>query len=467
MPETVPARPVNPTGHTATSSVDRTSAYWLVASDGGIFTLGGAPFFGSAGALPLVRPVVGMAATRDKAGYWLVAADGGVFTYGDAAFEGSAGNIRLNSPVVGMAATPDGKGYWLVAADGGIFTFGDATFEGSAEPFFYPSPIVGMTTSTDGKGYSLPTQNGGIFTFGDATFAGSLNQTPSQLPFVGMAFDTSGKGYLLTNSNGAVSAFGDATYWGSTPQVLKAPIVGITEATGNGQLVGQTTYPHGAVGNDISNFQCNAPFPPPPHQVAIVQAVGVSFGFTNPCLTAEANWAGAGLNLYMFLTYGTAGSSIDRGCQQLSSPASCNYGFNAAVDAFQKATATGIDTSVNWWLDVESYSIPGIPSWTGNVAANADLVQGAIDGLRFAGLNNVGIYASPGLWPSLVGNYQPPVPYWAADWEVNPSTTCQNIHSQFPDLPSGPVALVQYGGGPPDNTINLGPSTNFDDDFAC
>ena len=100
--------------------------YWLVASDGGIFSEGGAPFTGSTGGMVLNKPIVGMAATPDGKGYWLVASDGGIFNYGDATFEGSAGNLPLNKPIVGMAATPDGKGYWLVASDGGIFNYGDA-----------------------------------------------------------------------------------------------------------------------------------------------------------------------------------------------------------------------------------------------------------------------------------------------------------------------------------------------------
>ena len=67
------------------------------------------------------------------AGYWLAAGDGGVFTFGDAPFFGSipGRNISLNAPVVGMARTLSGKGYWLVAGDGGVFTFGDAPFFGS------------------------------------------------------------------------------------------------------------------------------------------------------------------------------------------------------------------------------------------------------------------------------------------------------------------------------------------------
>jgi hypothetical protein len=82
----------------------------------------------------LSAPVVGMAATPDGRGYWLVSSDGGVFTFGDAAFHGSTGGVTLDEPVVGMAATPSAAGYWLVASDGGIFTFGDAGFYGSQPP---------------------------------------------------------------------------------------------------------------------------------------------------------------------------------------------------------------------------------------------------------------------------------------------------------------------------------------------
>jgi hypothetical protein len=80
----------------------------------------------------LNAPIVGIASTPTGKGYWLAAADGGVFTFGDAPFYGSEGGKPLNKPIVGISATPTGKGYWLVAADGGIFTFGDAPFDGVA-----------------------------------------------------------------------------------------------------------------------------------------------------------------------------------------------------------------------------------------------------------------------------------------------------------------------------------------------
>ena len=47
-----------------------------------------------------------MAATPSGAGYWLVASDGGIFSFGDAAFLGSTGDIRLNQPIAGIAPAP-------------------------------------------------------------------------------------------------------------------------------------------------------------------------------------------------------------------------------------------------------------------------------------------------------------------------------------------------------------------------
>ena len=78
------------------------TGYWLVASDGGVFSFGDAGFFGSMGGKPLDSPIVGMAADRATGGYWLVAADGGIFSFA-APFDGSTGAIKLAAPVKGMA----------------------------------------------------------------------------------------------------------------------------------------------------------------------------------------------------------------------------------------------------------------------------------------------------------------------------------------------------------------------------
>jgi len=77
--------------------------YIQAATDGGVFTFGGASFYGSMGGRPLVAPIVGMAATPGGGGYWLVASDGGVFSYGDASFYGSMGGTPLEAPVIAIA----------------------------------------------------------------------------------------------------------------------------------------------------------------------------------------------------------------------------------------------------------------------------------------------------------------------------------------------------------------------------
>jgi lysophospholipase L1-like esterase len=168
--------------------------YWLVASDGGIFSFGDARFYGSTGAFRLSRPIVGMSSTPTGHGYWLVASDGGIFSFGDARFYGSTGAFRLNRPIVGMSSTPTGHGYWLVASDGGIFSFGDARFHGSTGALRLNRPIVGMSSTPTGHGYWLVATDGGVFTFGDAQFDGSgaAFHAITGASFIGVAPDASG-----------------------------------------------------------------------------------------------------------------------------------------------------------------------------------------------------------------------------------------------------------------------------------
>ncbi len=189
--------------------------YWMVATDGGVFSYGDAQFYGSTGAIHLNKPIVGMASTPDGKGYWMVASDGGIFSFGDAAFYGSTGAIHLNKPIVGMATTPDGKGYWLVASDGGIFTFGDAAFYGSTGAIRLNQPIVGMASTPSGQGYWLVASDGGIFTFGDAPFFGSTGNIRLNSPIVGMTPTPDGRGYWFTASDGGVFSYGDAPFSGS------------------------------------------------------------------------------------------------------------------------------------------------------------------------------------------------------------------------------------------------------------
>ena len=61
-----------------------TIGYYEVDSQGFVAYAGDAAYYGDASSTHLNNPIVGMAATGDDGGYWLVASDGGIFSYGDA-----------------------------------------------------------------------------------------------------------------------------------------------------------------------------------------------------------------------------------------------------------------------------------------------------------------------------------------------------------------------------------------------
>ena len=219
-PPSTPSPPVVPT-----ASNDPHPGYWLVGSDGGIFSFGAATFHGSTGDLVLQRPVVGMVPTADHEGYWEVASDGGVFAFGDAGYYGSIPGIgiapagstasqrRLNAPIVAIVPSDDGGGYFMVAADGGVFAFGDATFAGSCPGIgTCPGSAVSVLPDTDGKGYWLVTSVGAVYAFGDAPFKGAPGATPS--PITSAVHTLDGDGYWILTADGSLYAYGDAPYLG-------------------------------------------------------------------------------------------------------------------------------------------------------------------------------------------------------------------------------------------------------------
>ncbi len=201
--------------------------YWLVGSDGGIFTFGSAQFYGSTGSLKLNRPVVGITPTSSKTGYWLVASDGGIFAFGDAPYVGSipglglapagtVGGKHLNAPVVGMVPSTSGAGYFMLASDGGVFTFGDAQFEGSCPGIGGCSGAgVGVAPDASGHGYWLVTATGRVYTFGDAPYFGAPGTQSS--PITSIVRTPDGGGYWVLDANGSVFGYGDALYYGAVP----------------------------------------------------------------------------------------------------------------------------------------------------------------------------------------------------------------------------------------------------------
>ena len=207
--------PVPPTPH----------GYWLVGSDGGIFSFGSAQFYGSTGSLVLQRPVVGIVPTADRGGYWLDASDGGVFSYGDTQYYGSLPGLglhpagsglpnSLNAPIVGMVPSIDDGGYFMVASDGGVFAFGDAHFAGSCPGIGSCSgSAVAVMPDHSGNGYWLVTSTGNIYTFGDAPYFGA----PGRGTVTSAVATPDGKGYWILLSDGEVFPYGDAVNDGAPP----------------------------------------------------------------------------------------------------------------------------------------------------------------------------------------------------------------------------------------------------------
>ncbi len=202
-----------------------THGYWLVGSDGGIFSFGSAGFHGSMGGIPLQRPVVGIVPTANRGGYWLDASDGGVFSFGDTQFYGSIPGLglhpagsglpySLNAPIVGMVPSHDQAGYFMVASDGGVFAFGDARFAGSCPGIGGCSgAAVAVMPDASGNGYWLVTATGSVYTFGDAPYFGAPGAQAS--PITSAAATPDGRGYWILDGNGQVFAYGDAAPLGS------------------------------------------------------------------------------------------------------------------------------------------------------------------------------------------------------------------------------------------------------------
>jgi len=256
--------------------------YWVVSSDGGVYTVGGTGFFGSGQAVHLSGRAVALVPTPDSHGYWMASSDGGVYTFGDAGFFGAGSTLRLTAPVVGLAATPDGQGYWLVTADGGVYSFGDAGFFGSAPAATATDPVVALTSTPDGQGYWVVTAKGEVSAMGDAPSAASFatsakggsvpGDTPAALGAT-PASSGSASAFLAAglNSPGATVSSPGATLAGPGPASVPpgvAPLFGVASALLFGGPVAATLF--GPTSTGASGSPTGSPIAPLPLTAPVV-----------------------------------------------------------------------------------------------------------------------------------------------------------------------------------------------------
>ena len=110
-----------------------------------------------------------MAATPDGLGYWLVASDGGIFTYGDATFQGTLGGSGAG--VIGIIVSPKTADYTLVQSAGTAIAPTLTSVGGTCNGTSDPTPPTASTYS----GYSLENAMTGPQIVNDAAQDGYTN----------------------------------------------------------------------------------------------------------------------------------------------------------------------------------------------------------------------------------------------------------------------------------------------------
>jgi hypothetical protein len=210
-----------------------------------------------------------------------------------------------------------------------------------------------------------------------------------------------------------------------------------------------------------------------------------------PCLEAQLRWAertvGRVPSFYAntanpgrrYSTHWPAGQSHPRACRASNASApecSYDYGWNATVDAFNKAvaakmavgrlthaTAKARVAAVWWWLDVETSN-----SWETLEAPYGQKTQwklndtmsilGSVAALHAEGVANVGIYSTAFQWKQITGGLSITLdrfaknPVWVAGFANRTKAAAGCKGGTFT---GGKVLLTQYIAG------------SFDRDYAC
>ena len=197
------------------AGVPSAKGYWVVTAAGNVSKHGtDIGFYGDPPGLGKhISNIVAITGTSDGKGYYLVGTDGGIFTFGDARFHGSVPGIGKHvHNIVGMVVNGS-AGYMLVGSDGGVFNFGQSHFYGSLPgQGIHVNNIRGILPSSADTGYVLVGADGGVFNFGTGVkFYGSLPGIGVKVNnIVGIALTPDDGGYFMAGADGHVYGFGNA-----------------------------------------------------------------------------------------------------------------------------------------------------------------------------------------------------------------------------------------------------------------
>lgn len=193
-------------------------------------------------------------------------------------------------------------------------------------------------------------------------------------------------------------------------------------------------------GSDISWPQCTAgvgpipervglgmPMPKPEWEFVIVGLTNGPAMTQNPCLSDQLTWAKERkllVSAYAVATYPSDADLAEHGDDgpydaDTTPGRLANWGHAQAEFNLATLEEMGLDVPAVW-IDVEPVPTPPLVAWSSDKAANAAVVKGIERAYREADLT-VGVYSTPGLWDTVVGNLSFGVPEWRAAGETSES----------------------------------------------
>jgi hypothetical protein len=220
-------------------------------------------------------------------------------------------------------------------------------------------------------------------------------------------------------------------------------------------------------GYDVSYPQCGLALP----AGATFGIVGVDGGRpydVNPCLAGQIAWAlSSGAPSYYVNTanpgpalsdHWPTGQPVPRMCvasQPDSSDCAYDYGWNAAQDAFARAStaaaAVGAPavTTAFWWLDVElrnTWESLEYGAAAAFLANDTAALQGMADYLHAQGVAGVGVYSTAHQWQQITGGAglaRAPIWYAGTGSATTAAARCSSSYS----FTGGKVLLAQFARG--------------------
>ena len=195
------------------------------------------------------------------------------------------------------------------------------------------------------------------------------------------------------------------------------------------------SWPQCPPGMGIENKETSGQ--PMPTAEAEYVVVGLTNGpgfFANPCLADQVAWVkerGLLIAAYSVISWPDEAAQQEYGGLREAGYAQAQ--FNVA-----SMEAAGLESPLVW-LDVEQ--VP-FYEWSANTAANAEVVVGAAQGYLDAGFR-VGVYSTPYIWESLVGDLSLGVPEWRAAGQTSRAEALDRCGEDW-SIQGGEAVLGQW-----------------------